>query len=332
MKTAVIILAVLMFLVVAAFVAGYFMFRFAIVKSKNEKRQAHYWADGGEEKGFFAEMNPERAEKAKENARRFKESVTEVAQIQSHDGLTLTGRIIENPVGRGVVIMLHGYRSCGLVDFGPSYSYFFDKGFSVLLVDERAHGDSDGKYITFGYNERFDAIDWAKFAENRFPDQPIVMYGVSMGATTVMMGAGVGYPKSVKAILADCGYTSPGAIYRKCLKQWFHLPPFPVYHAAKVWTKLFAGFDLDGVNARDSLEKLRGTGTKVLIVHGTGDGFVPYEMSVENIKAFDYMPESARREVLEFLSVEGAGHAQAFNVDTEAYLAAIDRLIEKAQI
>lgn len=328
----IVIAALVIFIALVFFIAGYFMYRFAIVKDKSGKRQAYYWADGGEELGFFKEMKPEKADEAKQCVRDFKASVTDTVYITSHDGLKLCGRVVENPAGRGVVIMMHGYRSCGLVDFGISHKYFYSAGFSLLMVDERAHGDSEGKHITFGAKERFDAVDWAKYAGERWQGKPVIMCGVSMGAATVMMGAGVGYPSNVKAILADCGYTSPGAICRKCLKQWYHLPPFPVYHGAKLWTRWLAGFDLDGVISRDSLAKLRGTGIKVLIVHGTGDGFVPYQMSEENIKAFDYMPESARREVVEFLSVEGADHAQSFVVDREAYLAAIDRLISKANI
>ena len=333
MKVFLIIFACLVVLLaLAGFVGGYLMYRFALVKDKSGKRQAYYWENGGEERGFFLEMNADKAEHAKACAKKIRESITDTAYITSRDGLKLCGHVIDNPAGRGVAVFIHGYRSCSLVDFGVSSDYFYNAGFSLIFVDQRAHGDSEGKRLTFGIKERYDAVDWAKYAAERWADQPIIMCGVSMGAATVMMGAGIGYPANVKAILADCGYSTAGAICRKCLKQWYNLPPFPIYHFAKLWTKWLAGVDLDSVSARKSLENLRGTGTKVLIVHGTGDDFVPYEMSRENIKAFDYMPESARRETMEFLSVEGADHAQSFNVDKEAYLAALDRLFEKAGI
>ena len=331
MDAALIILAVIVGILALTFlIGGYVMFRNAIAKDKSGKKQAYYWEDGGEERGFFTEMNPEKAEEAKACARKIRESITETVYITSRDGLKLCGRIIDNPAGRGVVVMLHGYRSCALVDFSLSSDYFYNAGFSLLYVDQRAHGDSEGKYLTFGVKERYDAVDWAKYAEERFGGKPIIMCGVSMGAATVMMGAGVGYPASVRAILADCGYTSPADICKKCMKQWYHLPPFPIYYGAQMWTKLLAGFDLEETDARSSLAKLRGTGTKVLIVHGKADDFVPYRMSEENMKAFDYMPESARREVVEFLSVEGADHAQSFVVAGEEYLAAVDRLIARA--
>ena len=333
MKVALIILGIIaVLLALLFFVGGFIMYCYAVRRTKNEKRQINYWEDGNEEKGFFADMKPEVKERSVAGAKLIKGAVTEKVYITSRDGLKLCGHLIENYAGRAVAILMHGYRSSGLVDFSWSADYFYRRGFSLLIVDERACGESEGKNIGFGVTERFDAVDWAKFAEERWPGKPVVMCGVSLGAATVMMGAGVGYPANVKAILADCGFTTGGAIGRKCMKQWFHLPAFPVYYGGKLWTKWLAHYDLDVVNSRDSLSKLRGTGVKVLIVHGTADDFVPYEMSVENAKAFDYMPESARREVMEFLSVEGAGHGTSFIADEMAYLDAFERLLAKAGI
>ena len=331
MKIALIIIAILIGITaVLTFAFGYVMYRYAIVRTKKEKRQVNYWEDGGENKGFFLEMREEVGKRASECAAKIKADVTDTVYITSRDGLNLCGHIVEGEGDKGVAILMHGYRSGVLVDFSLSADYFRSRGFTLLLPDERAHGESEGGHICFGALERFDVVDWAKYAEERWPDKPVLVCGVSMGASAVMMGAGVGYPKNVKAIMADCGFTSGGEIGKKCLKQWFHLPPFPVYYGAKLWTKWLAHFDLDEVSSRKSLENLRGTGIKVLIVHGKADDFVPYEMSLENVKAFDYMPESARREAMEFLSVEGAGHAQSFVVDEKTYVEALDRLLAKA--
>ena len=333
MKVALIIIAVfVVLLALLMFGGGYYMYRFAICRNRWGQKQINYWEDGAEEKGIFTEMKEEVRTRSAAGAQLIKSSVSEKVTITSHDGLKLCGHIVENFAGRGVAILFHGYRSGGTVDFSWSADQFFGRGFSLLFVDQRGTNESEGKHICFGALERYDAVEWAKYAEERWPGKPVVMAGISMGASTVMMGAGVGYPSNVKAILADCGFTTPGEIARKCMKQWYKLPAFPVYYGAKLWTKWLAKFDLDGVNSRDSLAKLRGTGIKVLIAHGTADDFVPYRMSEENIKAFDYMPESARRETLEFLSVKDAGHGVAYTKDEQGYLAAFDRLLAKAGI
>lgn len=332
MLTALIVIGIFAVLVALfTLIGGYFMYRFATVRDKSGKRQVNYWEDGGEKRGIFAEMDEPAATNCSAGAAWIKGAVTERVYITSRDGIRLCGHIVENNAERGVAVLMHGYRSCGLVDFSLSAKCFYDIGFTLLIPDQRGNGESGGKHICFGVLERYDAVDWANYAAERW-GQNILMCGVSLGASTVMMACGVGYPREVKAILADCGYSSPGKIAAKCLYDWYRLPKFPVYYGAVMWIKVLAHFDFDSVNCRDSLAKLRGTGIKLLVVHGTGDKFVPHSMSEENIRAFDYMPESARREVMEFLSVDGAGHGTSFVKDKDAYIAALGRLFDKAKL
>lgn len=333
MKTALIIIGIIAFLfIVLYFVIGYIMYRFAVVRVDKGQRQVNFWNDGSEENNNFLDsMDKETKDSLVEAMRRMRSAVTGNAEITSRDGLKLAARLIEVPNPRGIAILMHGYRSSAPIDFAPAFEPLLGRGFSLLIPDQRAHGDSEGKRIGYGVLERYDVVDWAKYAEERW-GIPILVYGVSMGSATVMMGAGVGYPKSVRAIIADCGFTSAGDICRACMKNWFKLPPFPVYYGAKFWTRILAKYDLDSVTARKSLENLRGTGTKVLFVHGRKDDFVPYYMTEENIKAFDYMPESVKKEAVELFAVENAGHAQASAKDIDGYMAAVDRLLQKANI
>lgn len=323
MKTVIIIvLSLAAFLSLLTFGGGYYMYRFAIVRDRRGRRQTNFWQEDikrydGTSDGdwkmicagynFIKSMNAERV------------------YITSNDGLKLCGHVIENPARRGVFIMVHGYRSCGVYDFSCAARPVYDRGFSLLIIDQRAHGDSEGEQIGFGALERFDVVRWAEYADNRWANLPVVMDGVSMGAASVMMGAGVGYPPNVRAIIADCSYSTPGAICRKTLYDWFHLPPFPVYYGARFWTRILAHYDLDGVSSKESLAAL-GDGVAVLIAHGKADSFVPYQMSVENSGVF------GERECFEFFTSEGAEHAMSFVRDTDSYLCAIERLFEKAGI
>lgn len=323
MKWVITAILIALILTAAVFIAGYFMYRFAIVRNK---KQINFWEhdltnNGKLDEAYFGRV--------KEGEKFIRSLPYEKVQITSHDGLKLCGRLFEQENARGTFIMVHGYRSHGLWDFSCAAREIFGRGFNMLIVDQRSHGYSEGSHIGFGEFERFDVVGWAKYVEKRFPALPIVMDGVSMGAATVMMGCSAGYPEAVKAINADCGYTTPGAICRETLKNWFKLPPFPLYYASKIWNLLLAHYDLDKTSSRASMEMLSNYSHRinVLIAHGKADGFVPYRMSMENIHAFDNDPTQ-----FELFSVENADHGMSYLKDTKGYSEAIDRLLAKAGI
>ena len=310
-----------LFLVITAF-AGWYMYRFAIVR--NPKMQKDAWV---EEPKTFADLTEEDFAKIVRDVHYLREFPKERITIESHDGLKLAGHLfaVENP--RGLVLMAHGYRSSAPFDFSGAVQDFNALGLSCLLMDQRAHGYSEGKYIGFGAAERYDVVKWAQYAEKRWPDLPVVMDGVSMGAATVVMGCSVGYPKNVRAIIADCGYTTPGAICRRTLKRWFKLPPFPVYYAAKVFVKLMAGYDLDGVSTEEAIRKmLRENPIPVLFAHGKKDDFVPCTMSEENYALF------GETGLAELFLVDNADHGLAYVRDKAGYTEALMRLFGKAGI
>ena len=83
---------------------------------------------------------------------------------------------------------------------------FYERGYNVLLPDLRGHGRSDGNIIGFGYLDGLDILDWCKELEKQGASD-ILLYGVSMGAASVMMCADVeGYP--IRAIIEDCGFST----------------------------------------------------------------------------------------------------------------------------
>ncbi|MFR7743588.1 MAG: hypothetical protein ACLU3I_10065 [Acutalibacteraceae bacterium] len=90
----------------------------------------------------------------------------------------------------------------------------------------RAHGQSEGVYITFGIHERRDAATWAQYAAMHFgPDHPLFLGGLSMGATTVLLASALELPPSVRGVIADCGFSSPEAIMRSVLQAHVKMAP-----------------------------------------------------------------------------------------------------------
>ena len=108
--------------------------------------------------------------------------------IQSEDGLKLHARLMDQSGAKGTVLMFHGYRTHPEVDFSASSHVYYECGNRIVHIDQRAAGESEGKYIGFGVLESRDCCLWAQYIANRFgTDQKIILAGLSMGASTVLM-------------------------------------------------------------------------------------------------------------------------------------------------
>lgn len=230
--------------------------------------------------------------------------------IRSRDGLRLHARYYETAVGAPVHILFHGYRSSGLRDFSGGLPLALRGGNNVLLIDQRAHGESQGRCLTFGVLERFDCLDWANYAAATFGGD-IVLVGLSMGAATVLMASELPLPPNVKGIIADCGYTSPEAIIRTVIRSRKRRDGL-TYALTRLGAKWFGRFDLESAAAVTALRRCR---VPVLLLHGEADRFVPCEMSRENYAA------CASRKTL--FTVAGAPHGASYLVDPEGYTAAV---------
>ncbi|MCQ2478975.1 MAG: alpha/beta hydrolase, partial [Clostridia bacterium] len=136
--------------------------------------------------------------------------------VTSFDGLRLHGAYYEAKAGAPVEIMCHGYKSIAVRDFSGGIKLALASVHNVLLSDQRAHGKSEGKCLTFGINERKDCLSWIEYIIGRNgADTKIILMGMSMGAATVLMASELELPKNVVGIVADSAYTSPKAIICK---------------------------------------------------------------------------------------------------------------------
>ncbi|WP_461219481.1 alpha/beta hydrolase [Lapidilactobacillus salsurivasis] len=207
-----------------------------------------------------------------------------------------------------VVLIAHGYHGSALTM--ASYAQMFQElGYNVLMPDNRAHGESAGEWVNFGWLDRLDYRDWClDLVDHLGPDCEIVLFGVSMGGAIVMMMSGEVLPPQVKAIIEDCGYSSLRGELAYQMKAQFHLPEFPFVPVANLFNHLTLGFDLKEV---DSLTALKNNRRPIFFIHGERDEFVPTAMVLEN-----YAATSAPKELW---VVPNADHAQAFGVDPHAY-------------
>ena len=128
----------------------------------------------------------------------------EEIQITSFDGCKLFGRYYHLRDGAPLEILFHGYRSCSFRDCSGGHLLSRKMGFNALVIDQRAHGKSSGNTITFGVKEHRDCKMWIDYAVRRFgTDCPIMLSGISMGAATVLMAAGLELPFNRKQEFID---------------------------------------------------------------------------------------------------------------------------------
>lgn len=239
----------------------------------------------------------------------------EDVSVRSFDGLTLRGKYYERFPGAPIELMMHGYRGDSERDLCGWVQRCFSLGHNALTIDQRAAGDSDGNVISFGINERKDCVSWVRFLVKRFgKDVKIILTGISMGATTVMMAAGMDLPENVVGVIADCGYTSPRDIIRKVIHD-MGLPVNFLYPFVKLSARLFGGFDLEESSATEALKRCR---VPVLIFHGEADAFIPCEMSKIN-----YAACAAPKRLY---TVPGADHGLSYALDMQGYVNALKEM------
>ena len=238
-------------------------------------------------------------------------------EIKSHDGLTLRGKFYQFSPDAPIELMFHGYRGNSKSDLCGGVLRCFKLGRSVLTVDHRASGESEGKTITFGINESRDCAAWVDYIVNNINSEArIILSGVSMGAATVMIASAMTLPKNVIGVIADCGYTSAKAIIKKVAKE-MKLPASLLYPFIKLGARLFGHFNLDELSPIDSVKRSQ---VPIVFIHGDADAFVPYEMSVENYNACT----SKKR----LVTVKNAGHGLAYAVDPDLYLKEITAIFD----
>ncbi|BDS18294.1 alpha/beta hydrolase [Clostridium perfringens] len=249
-----------------------------------------------------------------------KEDIT----LKSFDGLNLTSTLImnENPTNK-FIVLVHGVSIC-YVGSLKYFDIFYRNGFNVLIVNQRRHGKSEGKYSTYGFYEKYDVNMWIEYLKSRFGNDIILgLHGESMGAGTVMET--IPLNDSIKFVIEDCGYSN------------FHeLIGFQITHAYKNRlvrkilrpSLIFANFFMK-TKAKFSMKKIvpidivASTSLPMMFIHGKEDYFVPWYMALDLYKA-------KTKGYKELYLVEGAKHAEALEVNKILYEKKIITFIEKA--
>lgn len=248
------------------------------------------------------------SELRKETAERLLQKEHEIVELEARDGEKLVGHWFCHENAKRTIVAMHGWRSSWVDDFGIISDFWLNHECNVLFAEQRGQNNSGGEYIGFGLLERYDCADWAAWVQSK-SSLPIYLAGVSMGATTVMMASALELPENVRGIMADCGFTSPHAIWEHIAKDNLGISYSEV---RKKTIDAICKQRLNGESAYYSCEDaLRECKIPVLFAHGSDDHFVPVEMTYQNYKAC----ASEKR----LLIVPGAGHGQSYLAEPEKY-------------
>lgn len=273
------------------------------------------------ERGFLAN-DPELAELPAPDTTWIADQPLATLDITSRDGLRLRGYYLAAPhPTTNLAILAHGYGGWAQKDMGGFARLYHEQfGYHVFMPDARGHGASEGDYIGFGWPERQDYVQWVAALHHHLGDElRIALHGVSMGGATVLMTSGEALPPSVRAVIADCAYTSVMAELTYQLRRLYRLPAFPIAPVTSLICKLRAGYFFGEASTLDQVRRSR---LPTLFIHGEADEFVPTAMVHE-------LHAACAAEKMLFL-VPDAGHGMAYTVDPQGYVAQLSAFLGRA--
>lgn len=284
------LVVVVIILILADFGGAYYLFNFAFSRT-----------------GFSSKGNDQPLNSAEVWAQKQKQSTWR--QTSSQGGLHLKARYYPAATTTPkTMVVVHGFGDNSLT-LGNYIRFFHQAGYNVLAPDNRSHGHSQGKYIGFGWQDRQDLQDWIQqLIRRKGSNVQIGLFGVSMGASTVMYYLGLKVPQQVKTAIADCGYASINGELTYELKRLFNLPSVPLIPTANLYTQALAHYSLyDGETAKT----LKHNHIPLFIIHGTKDTFVP----TSNAK-LNYQNDSGPKKLW---LVKGAKHARSYQKNPALY-------------
>ncbi|MBN8636852.1 MAG: prolyl oligopeptidase family serine peptidase [Anaerolineae bacterium] len=243
----------------------------------------------------------------------------ETVSIPSRDaGITISAWYVpaaETPESAPAVLLVHGLNSCKQA---PSVllpgGMLHHAGFNVLMMDMRDHGAStveDGRYAvgTEEYRDVLGAWDWL-IAEQGIPAERIGLFGVSLGAATMLIATGA--EPQVAAVWEDSGFADiQVALDAELARNGY--PQF-LAPAGLFMGRLMSG---DNVTAISPLQAVQSIGTRPLfITHGTADRRLSVQYAYDLAAA-----ANAVGNPVEPWIIDGADHVQGMFMITDDYAA-----------
>ena len=240
----------------------------------------------------------------------------EILEINSKDNLKLKGVYYPNPNENDVtVICAHGYTSHAEREWAYPGLFYLSLGYNVLIPYQRAHGMSEGKYITFGALESVDMVEWVNIVNEMKPNGKIIIHGLSMGGGIVLDLSNI-QMENVKCLISDAPNVSIEAVFKDISKQVFKSNSEKI--AAYVTERFEKEFEC---NVKDFEAVHRVSDSKYPILLSAG--------SEENLEELFETIKEANPQETEIIILPGCNHGNGMYKQTEIYQGKIKEFVEK---
>lgn len=219
------------------------------------------------------------------------------------------------------VILIHGIWDNHEAN-GVYAEHYLEKGINCLLPDLRGFGQSEGKYIGYGYDDRLDILEWIHWIIKRDPEAKIILHGMSMGAATTLMTTGENLPENVKGAIADSSYSTLRQQFASTYKSFKgSFVPVPIaLGLSRLIILCRAGYDINRVRPIDAVKMSK---TPTLFIHGDNDTFIDPHMCSRLYEAAECPKQ--------FCMILGAGHIEGVVKDPTNYWNKISSFLMKIQ-
>ncbi len=193
--------------------------------------------------------------------------------LTTADGLDIVAYQVTAEQPKAVIIFLSGIHNPSVTAFFGHARMLLDHGYASILVEMRAHGESEGEVIGLGFKEYRDtqaAVDYIK-GNARYTDVPIVVYGLSMGGAVAINS--IGQIPDIAALISLSAYSAWDDVFidnmgASGLVAWAQRP------FVRLYTTLKYGWDSRNITPKQQIRNL--DGRPALLIHSRGDSQVPY--------------------------------------------------------
>ena len=239
----------------------------------------------------------------------------EQVSVTASDGAKLSADLYDRGKDK-LAIMVHGYNADPYVNLAAQARWFYDNGFDLLVIYQRAHTPSPVKHNGMGLIEKDDVLTWADMISQKLPGRKILLYGVSMGGTAVSCLSDKIENGDVCCAVNDCGYISPYDQMKRESKR-FHMPFRLLIPIISLYARIVVGIDV----SEKTTDHLRNCRLPMLFIYGDADPTVPLSTGEESYNAC-LAPKT-------LVIAEGAEHTVAFLKEEEKITAAYRDFINK---
>jgi dipeptidyl aminopeptidase/acylaminoacyl peptidase len=245
----------------------------------------------------------------------------EVSFTSAEDNMRISGWFFgSSGEPRGpAIILCHGVWT-GRRECLPLALRFRAAGYNVLCFDFRAHGSSDGRFISVGHHETNDVIGAVHYLKQRPEVDParIGVIGFSMGAAATIQAAA--RCTDIAAVVADSAYAAFVDAAKYSFRVVTRVPHFPVAPIAMHWAKWIMHVDASQMRPVDVIGRI--APRPIMVTHGMLDEIVPVNHAFTLFKAAD--------EPKELWVVPGAHHCGARDEDPDAYFLKVESFLRQA--